>query len=298
MPQPHPDAGAGPARETVLPESLSSAVREAAAAVRRRWPRVPTAGLILGTGLGRLARQIAPEQTIDYQQLPHFPRSTALSHRGRLVCGMLAGQPIVAMQGRCHRYEGYAFAQLALPVYVLHQLGAGVLFQSNASGGLNPRFAPGDVMLIDDHIDLMFCRRHPGLAGKAVSLPGRGIHRPYDPQLIGAAEAAARRQGFAVQRGVYVAVAGPNYETRAECRFLRRIGADAVGMSTVPEALAAQACGMRTLALSIVTNVARPDRPQVVRAESVVAAAEAAEAKVLALITACLADLPRHGPHD
>jgi purine-nucleoside phosphorylase len=247
--------------------------------------------------LGNVANCIEAEETIDYEAIPHFPRSTALGHRGRLVCGRLGDESVMVMEGRWHYYEGHRIDQLTLPVFVMRDLGAELLILSNASGGLNPQFASGDVMVIQDHINLMFAKETPrdnrqdphangprseGRTPPAVEQNAGVLVRlqpacPYDPALIEQAMAIARRESFVAYRGVYVAMTGPSYETRAEYRFLRKIGADAVGMSTVPEAVAAARCGMRTLALSTVTNVARPDRPQAVSGEDVVAAAEKAE---------------------
>lgn len=229
--------------------------------------------------MGRLARHIGSPEPIDFADLPHFPQATALSHRGRLICGRLAGTPVVAMEGRCHRYEGYTLEQLSLPVFAMAALGVETLVLSNASGGLNPRFASGDVMVIDDHINMMFWRER-----FAAPQPRAGTRWIYDRRLIERALEAARRNDFTAHRGVYVAMTGPNYETPAEYRFLRRIGGDVVGMSTVPEAQAAASCGLRTLGLSVVTNVARPDCPWVVKAEEVVAAAESAEPKLRAIV--------------
>jgi len=266
---------------------------EASAAIRGRWTARPRVGLILGTGLGNLASHIDTEEAIEFEAIPHFPRSTALSHRGRLICGRLADRPVVVMEGRWHYYEGHSIDRLTLPVYVMRALGIELLILSNASGGLNPQFASGDVMIIQNHINLMFGRQASSFNPEPVgdgrfrerldsprpSPTGSGLNEvcPYDPALIEQALAISRRENFVAHRGVYVAMTGPTYETRAEYRFLRRIGGDVVGMSTVPEALAAARCGIRTLALSTVTNVARPDNPQVVSAEEVVAAAERAE---------------------
>jgi purine-nucleoside phosphorylase len=264
-----------------IPVTLARCAERIAQAVRSRWSLQPSAGLILGTGLGRLARQIDVHESFDCADLPHLPRSTAIGHRGRLVCGTLGGVAMVAMEGRCHFYEGYSMQQLTLPVFAMAALGIRTLVLSNASGGLNPRFESGDVMVIEDHINLMFW--HEGIGRPAG--PCRSARRLiYDPDLIEQAIQIARHNRFGAFPGVYVAVTGPNYETRAEYRFLRRIGGDAVGMSTVPEAQAAACCGLRTLGLSIITNVARPDSPHVVRPEDVIAAAESAEQKVRTLI--------------
>ena len=275
---------------------------EAANDVRRRWPKRPRVGLILGTGLGGLAEAIDAEAQIPYDVIAGFPRSTALSHRGQLVCGDLAGVPVVAMEGRCHLYEGYSLDDLTLPVHTLQALGIQLLVLSNASGGLNPRFCSGDVVIIEDHIDLMFrvgADRAPAdfatfsfTATEPTGTTGRTARpRMYCPELIDAALRVARRENFAAHRGVYVAMTGPNYETRAEYRFLRRIGGDVVGMSTVPEAAAAAACGLRTLALSIVTNVARPDIPTQTNAADVVRAAESAERHARRIVMDIVGDL-------
>lgn len=265
--------------------------------IRQRWDAQPQTGMILGTGLGNVASHITTDAIIDYEAIPHFPCSTALSHRGRLICGRLGDKPVVVMEGRWHYYEGHQIDRLTLPVYVMRALGVELLILSNASGGLNPQFASGDVMVIQDHIDMMFAKRtsmaemratdaresrsvetaQPACRLGARGSKGQRTARLYDPALIEQAMAIARSENFVAHRGVYVAMTGPSYETRAEYRFLRRIGGDVVGMSTVPEALAAARCGMRTLALSTVTNVARPDSPQRVTGEDVVAAAEKAE---------------------
>ena len=275
----------------------ASDVHAAAAAIRRRWAGQPRAALVLGTGLHHLSSLIRAEAAIPYTDVPHFPRSTALGHCGQLVCGWFGGQIVVAMDGRCHGYEGYPLAALLLPVLAIRELGVELLILSNASGGLNPDYASGDVVVVSDHINLMFWKRPPwpatdqrGVAGMADAC-GRQPSAPvYDRGLIDQALEISRRERFAAHRGVYVGVTGPNYETRAEYRFLRQIGADVVGMSTVPEAVAAARCGLRTLALSIVTNVARPDCPEVVRAEDVVRAAERAEPHVRKIMAQVVAD--------
>lgn len=259
----------------------SPQVRAAAAAIRDRWDARPEAALVLGTGLHQLADLVHTEAVIPYAQIPHFPCSTAMGHRGRLVCGRFGGRAVIVMDGRCHGYEGYSPTDLSLPIWVMRALGAERLLLSNASGGLNPWFCSGDVVVIADHINLLFGQ--PPLTGLAALTNGgdrRGTTPMYDRLLIEQALEIARCENFAAHRGVYVAMTGPNYETRAEYRFLRRIGGDVVGMSTVPEAVAASACGLRTLALSIVTNVARPDCPQIVRAADVIRAAERAETHV------------------
>jgi purine-nucleoside phosphorylase len=275
----HPDFD--PSCRPPIPQTMWERGQQVAAIVNKRWRSRPVAGLILGTGLGGVARQVQVQEAFDYADLPHFPRSTAIGHRGRLVCGTVEGLPVVAMDGRCHVYEGYSIEQVSLPVIAMAALGIQTLVLSNASGGLNPGFRSGDVMVIEDHINLMF--RQAGNSA-AIGLRRRAPNGAYDPALIRQARRIAAGHGFSACPGVYVAVTGPNYETRAEYRFLRRIGGDAVGMSTVPEAQAAVFCGVRTLGLSIITNVARPDAPHVVHADEVIAAAQTAEQKVGALV--------------
>lgn len=261
---------------------------EAAAAIQKRWLETPSTGVILGTGLGELADDLESEVTIPYSEIPHFPQSTALSHRGRLVCGRIGNTTVVVMDGRCHLYEGYAIEQITLPVHVFALLGVKQLIISNASGGLNPRFRSGDIMLLEDHLDLTgrYARTHE--TKPPVARPARHVDRYYDEGLIQQAMSIARRNGIAVQQGVYAALTGPSYETRSEYRMLRRLGADVVGMSTVPEAVTAATLGMRVLALSVVTNVATPDCPTKTNAEQVVADAKRAGNHLRSIVRAIL----------
>ncbi|MCA9178817.1 MAG: purine-nucleoside phosphorylase [Planctomycetales bacterium] len=264
------------------PEFARDVVQSAADVVRRRWADSGSdaagdarVGIILGTGLGDLADHIAADVVLPYREIPGFPHSTALSHKSRLICGRLDGVPVVTMQGRCHLYEGYPVSQLALPVRVMHALGVRTLVVSNASGGVNPHYAAGDIMILADHINLMWTSPQDTLEATS-PLSARQHAAPYTTELIELAERVARREQFVAHRGVYVAVTGPTYETRAEYRLFRRIGGDVVGMSTVPEVIAAAQCGMQVLALSLVTNVAKPDAPEQVDADEVVEAAAAA----------------------
>lgn len=263
---------------------------QAANVVRSRWPRTARAGLILGTGLDNLASHIVPDVVIPYDEIPNFPRSTALGHRGQLVCGSLIGVPVIAMQGRCHFYEGYSLHQVTLGVQLMAERGAKLLIASNAAGGLNSKFKTGDIMAIEDHLDLMFRSQAEPSLSHEIERPARKASSPYDTGLVARALEIAREENFAAHRGVYVAVTGPNYETRAEYRFLRNIGGDVVGMSTVPEALVAARCGMRVLALSIVTNVATPDAPHKVEATEVVNTAEHAEPNLRKIVLGVLLD--------
>ena len=264
----------------------------ALAAIRQEFAGTIRAGIILGTGLGQLADHIQADAYVDYHDIPGFPRSTALSHKGRLVLGSLGGVPIAAMQGRCHLYEGYPADELAFPVHVLAELGAELLIVSNASGGVNPLFEAGDLVVMEDHINLMWNVQHESSGSKG--LAGRGAYpgaRPYSPELIELALRVAREHDFTLHPGTYVAVSGPNYETRAEYRLFRQIGGDVVGMSTVPEVTAAAHRGLQTLALSMVTNVARPDAPVQVDAEDVVAVAEGCEPHMRQIVMQTLTSL-------
>ena len=255
-------------------------VAEAADFIRQQWDDVPRVGIILGTGMGGLGRRIETDAEIAYKEIPNFPRPTALSHKGQLLCGRLAGASVIAMDGRCHLYEGYSIDQITLPVRVMQSLGAKVLIVGNASGGINPSYASGDIMLLDNHINLMmrqFCTLPQ-------SRDSKRSPSPYDRSLIDRASEIARKANFVTHRGVYVAVTGPNYETRAEYRFFRRIGGDVVGMSTVPEANIASVLGMKVLGLSTVTNVANPDALGETDPYDVVQAVEAAEPKLSKIV--------------
>lgn len=260
---------------------MNRVVEAATAEVQRRWSTKPVVALVLGTGLGPLALQVAADTLIPFQEIPGFAQTTAIAHRGQLVCGTLCGVPVVLLDGRCHFYEGYSFDEVTLPVRVVQACGASSLIITNASGGLNRHFSAGDVMVIEDHINLLgkAMQRRDSQLPNALRSP-RPAPSPYDPQLAQLALEAARRNQSAVQQGVYAAVTGPNYETRSEYTFLRRIGADVVGMSTVPEVQVASQLGMRILGLSIVTNVAHVDAPEIVDAWNVVNAAEQAAPKV------------------
>ena len=271
--------------------NLRSHIDEAVAAIRRRWSPQAKAGIILGTGLGSLAGQIETEAAIAYEEIPHFPKSTSIGHTGQLVLGRCGGVEVVAMEGRFHAYEGYNFQRLTFPVRVMKALGAGVLIVSNACGGMNPAYACGDVMVIDDHINLL--PGNPLVGPNDDSLGPRfpDMCRPYDPALIDEALAIARREGFTAHRGVYVAVLGPNLETRAEYRYLRTIGADVVGMSTVPEVIVAVHAGMRVLGLSVVTDMCLPDELEPANIEKILAVAATAEPKLRAIVLGVLGSL-------
>jgi purine-nucleoside phosphorylase len=268
---------------------LAGQIEEATAMIRSRWPHTAHAGVILGTGLGGLAEQIEKPVKIEYGEIPHFPRSTAISHKGQLVCGLLAGVPVVAMEGRFHAYEGYSQQQITLPVRVMKSLGAGLLIVSNACGGMNPRYAAGDVMVIDDHINLLGGNPLIGINDDNLGPRFPDMSRPYDPALIERALEISRRENFAAHRGVFVAVLGPNLETRAEYRFLRMIGADVVGMSTVPEVIVAAHAGLRVLGLSAITDMCLPDALEPAEMSSILAHAAEAEPKLRKIVMGVLA---------
>lgn len=241
-------------------------IEEVAEAVRRRLRRTPRIGLILGSGLGAVADQVAAEAVVPYGELPHFPPSSVEGHAGQLVAGQLEGQQVLVMQGRVHYYEGHSLAQVTLPIRIMQLLGVEVLIVTNAAGGLNPRFATGDVMLIRDHISMIGMGglnplRGPNLDRFGPRFPG--MVNAYDPQLRALARAVAEEASVPAHEGVYVGLSGPSYETPAEVRFLRLIGGDAVGMSTVAEVVVARHGGTRVLGLSGISNTI-PDEGEVV----------------------------------
>ena len=239
--------------------ALYDDIQRAVDSVRARTTVTPTVGIILGTGLGGLAEEIAVEAEVAYEAIPRFPLSTVESHAGRLLLGRLGGKPVVAMQGRFHRYEGYSLAQVTFPVRVLHALGASTLIVSNACGGMHPLWQAGDLVLLADHINLLGDNPLVGPNDDRLGPRFPDMSSPYAPELRALARAAARELGITLREGTYVAVAGPNLETRAEYRMLRTIGADVVGMSTVPEVIVANHEGMRVLGISIITDQCLPD---------------------------------------
>ena len=253
----------------------------------------PDSGVILGTGLGALAREVEVAHTIDYADIPHFPLSTVESHAGRLLLGRLGGRKVAVLQGRFHYYEGYTMQQVAMPVRVLKLLGIQQLLVSNAAGGLNPDFGIADLMLIDDHINLQ--PTNPLIGPNLDELGARfpDMCAPYDAGLLARAEAAVQELGQAAttRRGVYASVPGPMLETPAEYRYLRTIGADAVGMSTVPEVIAARHLGLPVLAISVITDLCGPRHLKPVVLADIFAAAALAEPRLTALVQAVLAGL-------
>jgi purine-nucleoside phosphorylase len=266
--------------------SLYDRVQAAADVVRGRTAVVPQVGLILGTGLGGLAREIAVEAEVPYGEIPGFPLSTVETHAGKLLLGRLGGRPVVAMQGRFHRYEGYDLQQVTFPVRVMHALGARTLVVSNACGGMNPLWGPGDLVLLSDHINLLGDNPLVGPNDERLGPRFPDMSAPYDPELRALARTVALELGIVLREGVYVAVPGPNLETRAEYRMLRAVGADVVGMSTVPEVIVAGHQGMRTVGISIVTDQCLPDALEPADIGRIIATAGRAEPHLTRLVTA------------
>ncbi len=266
-------------------------ITAAAQAIQSVFPRTPTEAIILGTGLGQLAEQISIEATIDYADIPGFPLSTVESHAGRLLCGTLGGRTVVAMQGRFHRYEGYSLHEVTFPVRVLRALGAGTLIVSNACGGMHPLWHRGELMLIADHINLLGDNPLVGPNDPALGPRFPDMSVAYDAALRALARQVAAAQGLTLREGIYVAVVGPNLETRAEYRMLRSMGADVVGMSTVPEVIVARHGGMRVLGLSIITDMCLPDSLQEATLDEIVATANAAQPNLTALVCGVLEQL-------
>lgn len=261
-------------------ENLLSDIKETLEVIRTKTTEDYPVGIILGTGLGGLVKEIKIEHEIDYSELPHFPLSTVESHRGKLIFGTIGDKKVVAMQGRFHYYEGYTMQQITYPVRVMKYLGVKTLLVSNACGGMNPVYRRGDVMLMDDHINLL--GDNPLIGKNEDELGPRfpDMSEAYSRELIRIAEEVALDNKIKVQKGVYVAVSGPNLETRAEYRFLRAIGADVVGMSTIPENIVANHMGMKVLGFSIVTDECFPESLKPVNVEEIIAAAMAAEPKM------------------
>jgi len=269
-------------------------VSQAATYIREALPpgmTAPSIGIILGTGLGRLADVIEAKQTLPYGAIPHFPTSTVESHDGRLLIGHLDGVPVLAMQGRFHLYEGYSAHEITFPVRVMGLLGINTLLISNAAGGMNTHFRRGDLMLITDHINLQGINPLEGPNVEAWGPRFPDMSEPYDPELRALTKQKALDHGIRLQEGVYLAVLGPNMETKAEYRFLRQIGADVVGMSTIPEVLVARHMNLRVMAMSVITDECFPDALEPVSLDDVLAAAGEAEPKLTTLTRAVVSDV-------
>src|SRR5947209_9014192 len=274
-----------------MPE-LYDQIQETKRVIEAKWAGKPRVGIILGTGLGGLVEEIKTEASFPYEDLPHFPTSTVKSHTGRLVCGSLAGKAVVAMEGRFHFYEGYTLKQITFPVRVMKALGCEVLIVSNACGGMNSQYAKVDLMVIEDHINLMGDNPLIGKNDDRLGLRFPDMCYPYDRELIALAQRVALEERIPCQKGVFVAVPGPNLETRAEYRFLRQIGADVVGMSTVPEVIVGVHAGLRNLGLSVVTDMCLPDALAPVVLAEIIATDNAAEKQLRALVRRVVGELP------
>ncbi|MBR4751727.1 MAG: purine-nucleoside phosphorylase [Thermoguttaceae bacterium] len=266
-------------------------IQEAVAAVRERWTKKADVGIVLGTGLGALAESIVADVVIPYEELPHFARSTVETHAGKLILGTLEGKTVVAMQGRFHYYEGYSPKQITFPIRVMKALGAETLVVSNACGGMNPQFKPGDVMLIEDHINMLGINPLIGVNDDRLGPRFPDMCEPYSKELIEKARQVALENGIMTQKGVYVAVPGPNLETRAEYRFFRAIGADVVGMSTVPEVIVAVHAGMKVLGFSIITDMGLADALEPANIARILQNAAEAEPKMNKIICGVLKTL-------
>lgn len=274
-----------------MSDSRLARIEQAVEHVRRRGDWNPEVGVVLGTGLGALITDIEIDQAIDYAEIPHFPVSTVESHNGRLVFGRLQGRSVMAMEGRFHYYEGYTMEQVTFPIRVMQKMGVETLIVSNACGGMNPGYRRGDLMRIDDHINLIGDNplRGPNLDELGPRFPD--MSEPYDRGLGALADRVSLEAGIRLHVGVYVAVAGPNLETRAEYRFLRTIGADVVGMSTVPEVIVARHANMRVLGVSIVTDECFPDALEPMDVETIIRVAGEAEPRMTRVIRDTIARL-------
>lgn len=269
-------------------EAILREIEESSGFIAARIKNRPRIGIILGTGLGGLVEKISVTQTLPYTKIPHFPSSTVEGHAGRLIFGGCGGQDVLAMQGRVHFYEGYPLARVTFPVRVMSRLGVKILIISNAAGGLNPLFASGDVMVISDHIN--YTQLNP-LTGPNLDVFGPrfpDMTAVYDSELMEWAEQAALGKKIGLHKGVYVMVAGPSMETPAETRFLRLIGADAVGMSTIPEVIVGVHCGLRILGFSAISNVNNPNGMKPAPLEEILANAALAGQKMIRIIEGVL----------
>jgi purine-nucleoside phosphorylase len=266
-------------------------IEESYRSIAKRVKMKPRAAIILGTGLGGLVNKVSIAESLPYDEIPHFPESTVEGHAGRLLFGRLSGKNVLIMQGRAHYYEGHSLSRITLPVRVMKRLGIKILIVSNAAGGLNPLFQPGDVMAISDHIN--FTGQNPLIGPNLGSLGPRfpDMTAVYDKKLLALAEEAALGEKIKLHKGVYVGVTGPSMETPAETRFLRMMGADAVGMSTIPEAIVAVHCGLRLLGLSAISNVNRPDCMEPAPIEVVLKNAALAGEKLMRIVIGVLKKL-------
>ena len=267
------------------------ALLETSKFLQNKIGKKPTIGIILGTGLGGLVNYVEIEQTIPYGNIPNFPLSTVESHKGKLIIGKLAGKDVMIMQGRFHYYEGYSMQQVTFPVRVMKMLGVETLFVSNASGGLQPYMEISDLLLITDHINLLPDNPLRGNPYPKLGPMFPDMSEAYDKELLQKAEEIAIREHFRFHKGVYVSVPGPNLETKAEYKYLRIIGGDAVGMSTVPEIIVAKHQGMRCFAISVITDVGHEDKIKKVDLQEILEAASRAEPAMTKIISELIASL-------
>ncbi|MEO0069877.1 MAG: purine-nucleoside phosphorylase [candidate division WOR-3 bacterium] len=265
-------------------ENLKKRIRESIDYIKQQTDFTPQIGIILGTGLGRLVDEIKVKISIPYDKIPHFPISTVESHKGRLIFGTISGRKIVAMQGRFHYYEGYSAKEITHPVRVMKFLGIKLLIVSNACGGLNPQFSAGDLMIITDHINLLPENPLRGPNDESIGPRFPDMYNCYDREIIRLAEKVSLEEKIPVKKGVYVALQGPNLETAAEYRFLRIIGGDVVGMSTVPEVIVARHMGVKVLGISVVTDMGLPDALKPTDLKEIIITANKAEPKLTRLI--------------
>ena len=272
-------------------DTMFEMIQEAVADVRKVCSLTPAVGIVLGTGLGSLVDQINVKARINYGNIAHFPTSTVDSHAGELVLGTLGGKNVIAMAGRFHYYEGYNLQQVTFPIRVAKALGASTLIVSNAAGGLNPQFKAGDLMVITDHINLMGDSPLIGPNDERLGPRFPDMCEPYTQTLIELADSVALAQGIRLQHGVYVGCPGPNLETRAEYRFMRLIGADAVGMSTVPEVIIGVHAGLKILGFSAITDECLPDALKPADIEMIIATAQAVEPKLTAIVAECIQNM-------
>ena len=271
--------------------TLKEQIKEATKAIRKHDSTRPKVGLVLGTGLGDVAGKIRNATRIPYEEIPHFPRSTVDTHAGELIIGTLANKPIVALSGRFHYYEGYSLQEVTFPIRVAKALGIKTLIVSNACGGLNPLFKAGDIMLITDHINFMGDNPLIGPNDDTLGPRFPDMIEPYTHSLIEMADSAAASQGIRLQHGVYLACAGPCLETKAEYRMMRSMGADAVGMSTVPEVIVAVHAGLKVLGFSVITDECLPDALEPVNIDKIIETANATEPVLSKLVTECVKKL-------
>jgi purine-nucleoside phosphorylase len=276
-----------------LEKNLFEAVKESSKFIKKyiKITKPPTIGIVLGTGLGQLVKNIKESVTIPYEKIPNFPKSTAQSHAGRLIIGKIQNIPVIVMQGRFHYYEGYTLKQVTFPIRVLKYLGIKTLIISNASGGVNPKFKVGDFMLIKDHINLLPSNTLIGLNDPRLGARSPDMSEPYSKRLRKIAKEKSKSLKISIHEGVYVSVTGLSYETRAEAKALRVIGADSVGMSTVPETIVAVQAGLEVMGISVITDDCTSERKKILTSEDIIKTAEKAEPKLTKLIETIIPEI-------